>query len=225
MKKVILLIIIQCPYILVSQSLEWQTPHRIDWGQVNEGDQLSGQIKFKNNSKSAIQIVNVRTHCGCTVADIDKTEYGPGEKGEIAYTLRTRNYHGLVRKSISITWNDGSEHQERFVLEADIKREFDISPNYFSFYNTPWKPDTVITGVFVLTNHSSKPIQVNNIYSKNDIAHVQISQFKLEPNDSHAVEFSIKPNSPESKTDYIYIDTDFKKRTQTRIPVFLHFKQ
>ena len=216
---------ILCPLVLFSQSLEWLTPKQIEWGQVKEGDKLVGEIAFKNTGKSTIQIVDVRTHCGCTVADIKKTEYAPGEKGKISYTMRTRNFHGLVRKSISIKWSDGAEHVERFVLEADIKREFDIRPNYFSFYNTPWRPDTVLTGVFVLNNYSAKPIQVKNIYSKNNIVELDFNPFTLLPNDSHAVEFSIKPKSPESMTDYINIDTDFKNRTQTRIPVFLHFKQ
>ena len=225
MKKTLFLFLLVFPLTHFAQSLEWLSPVQIDWGKIREGETITGRIEFKNNSTSTIHILNVRSHCGCTVADIDKTEYKPGEKGAISYTLRTKNYHGLIRKSITIKWKDKTEHTERFVLQADIKREFDVSPNYFSFYNTPWQPDTVITGLLVMTNRSKQTIQVEKVYSKNGVVTIDFNQFKLPPDDSHAVQFSIQPTSPESKTDYIFVETDFQNRKQSRIPVFLHFKQ
>jgi len=54
-----------------------------DFGELNEGDTITHKFKFQNIGKRDLYILDTRSVCGCTVADIPKTPIEPGRYGEI----------------------------------------------------------------------------------------------------------------------------------------------
>jgi len=76
-----------------------------DFGQVNEGEKVSYQFKFKNTGKSPLIISNAMASCGCTVPDYPKTPIAPGQEGSINVVFNSTNQSGKQNKVITITSN------------------------------------------------------------------------------------------------------------------------
>lgn len=78
----------------------------VDFGEIDSGKVIDLQFEFENSGDSLLEIKNVRSTCGCTVAKLEKKEYKPGEKGVIPVKFFSRGYRGRVTKSITISSND-----------------------------------------------------------------------------------------------------------------------
>ncbi len=56
-----------------------------DLGQVGLGTKNSCEFKFKNTGQGPLKITNVKSTCGCTVAQLEKKEYAPGESASAQF--------------------------------------------------------------------------------------------------------------------------------------------
>jgi hypothetical protein len=72
---------------------------------VDAGAVVTHDFAFTNNGKVPLIISNVRSTCGCTVADWPKTAIAPGEGGVIPVRFDTKNKSGKQNKPITITAN------------------------------------------------------------------------------------------------------------------------
>jgi hypothetical protein len=80
---------------------------KIEFGEVKQGPQLSGEFEFTNTGSSVLIIKKITPACGCTgvVAD-EKKEFQPGESGKIKFTFNTEGRSGLNEKTITVESND-----------------------------------------------------------------------------------------------------------------------
>lgn len=76
-----------------------------EYARVDEGAVVSHDFSFVNTGKVPLIISNVRSTCGCTVADWPKTAIAPGEGGVIPVRFDTKNKSGRQNKPITITAN------------------------------------------------------------------------------------------------------------------------
>src|ERR1700680_1282953 len=65
--------------------------------------------KFTNTGSAAAKIDGVKTSCGCTAAALTKTDYAPGESGEIAATFNFGGRIGAQEKAILVTVADATD--------------------------------------------------------------------------------------------------------------------
>jgi hypothetical protein len=61
------------------------------------------RYKFTNTGSTPIKIQSVLTSCGCTTAALSKTDYAPGESGEIAANFVFGGHTGRQTKSIMVS--------------------------------------------------------------------------------------------------------------------------
>ena len=92
-----------------------------DFGQVNEGDKVSYQFKFKNTGKSPLIISNAMASCGCTAPDYPKTPVAPGQDGLISVLFNSANQSGKQNKIITITSNAVPPISEVY-LTGEVKK-------------------------------------------------------------------------------------------------------
>ena len=61
------------------------------------------EIAFRNAGSGPITVTSVDTSCGCTTAQMDRTSYGPGEKGKIriAMALKT-GFTGWREETVNV---------------------------------------------------------------------------------------------------------------------------
>ncbi len=80
---------------------------KIEFGEVKQGPQLTGEFEFTNTGNSTLVIKKITPACGCTgvVAD-EKKEFQPGETGKIKFTFNTEGRTGLNEKTITVESND-----------------------------------------------------------------------------------------------------------------------
>jgi hypothetical protein len=79
---------------------------RHDFGALDEGVSASHEFTLKNSGTAPLKIDQVRTTCGCTVAELETKELGPGASTKLAVKFNTKNRQGAQRKTITITSND-----------------------------------------------------------------------------------------------------------------------
>ncbi len=75
------------------------------FGEVDEGAVIEHNFQFVNTGAVPLIISDVRSTCGCTVADWPKEPLAPGEQGEIEVRFDTKNKKGGQEKPVTITAN------------------------------------------------------------------------------------------------------------------------
>ena len=89
---------------------------------------LVARFRFTNVGNTSVKITDVRPSCGCTTATLQKTEYGPGESGEIAASFRLDGRVGHQEKSIKVT-TDWVPPQPTFLrMTVNIPEVITIQP-------------------------------------------------------------------------------------------------
>ena len=76
-----------------------------DFGEVEEGEEVTDVYQFANTGKEPLLISNARSTCGCTVPDWPRNPIPPGGTGEIEVRFDTKNKKAKQTKPITITAN------------------------------------------------------------------------------------------------------------------------
>lgn len=81
---------------------------------------------FTNTGSSTVTIGSIHSTCGCTVPQIAKRSYAPGETGEIRAVFTFQNRDGRQEKTISVTTDETPATIHELVLIVDIPRLFEV---------------------------------------------------------------------------------------------------
>lgn len=77
-----------------------------NFGQIKHGESVSHDFTFANNGKSDLIIRRVKSGCGCTAIEPQKTLLKPGELSSIKAVFNSRGFFGRQTKSIVVISND-----------------------------------------------------------------------------------------------------------------------
>src|SRR2546426_12608093 len=112
--------------------------------------QAIGHFKYQNAGKTPIHFKSVHASCGCTAAQSQKDQVGPGEKGEITATFNIGDRTGTQVKTVTVQTDDPNPTQATTILtlRANIGTPFEIKPTfvYWQSGEEP-KPKTVMVKV------------------------------------------------------------------------------
>jgi hypothetical protein len=81
-----------------------------DFGEITQGIPVTATFEFKNVFNEPIVISNVRTSCGCTVAEYSKKPILPGESSTISVTYNAQKA-GVFNKIVSVTMDEKDEYK------------------------------------------------------------------------------------------------------------------
>ncbi len=95
-----------------------ETTH--NFGSTKEGATVQTTFSFTNVGKSALNIRSLKSTCGCTVFELDKYDYAPGESGEINVEFNATGRRGSQQKSIVVFSNDPSASHQRLIIKANV---------------------------------------------------------------------------------------------------------
>jgi hypothetical protein len=117
-----------------------------DFGNKDEGPDITHEFSFRNRGYSDLIIKNVGTSCGCTAAVCRKkgaspdsaaaypVTFEPGEGGVIKVTYHTQGRPGHATKVITITSNDVSNPNIQVTINMTVVREVDVIPDKAYFW-------------------------------------------------------------------------------------------
>jgi hypothetical protein len=91
-----------------------------DFGAVASGTVVTYRFEFINEGKKTLNILKVKTSCGCTTTKLDKKEFKKGEKGFIEAVFNTRGRKGAQHKQITVVTNDPKNPQIVLTLKGNL---------------------------------------------------------------------------------------------------------
>jgi len=93
----------------------------VDYGEIIKGADGVRYFDFVNDGKEPLIISNIRSSCGCTVPEYQKTPIGPGESSQIKVKYDTKRT-GPFKKTITI-YSNSSEGTKILTIKGKILRE------------------------------------------------------------------------------------------------------
>ena len=92
-----------------------------NFGEINQGDKITHEFKFKNNGKRDLIIRKTKTSCGCTAIETKKL-IKPGETSTIKAVFNSAHKSGRQNKSITLTTNiPGKDKNNRDLYKVVIR--------------------------------------------------------------------------------------------------------
>jgi hypothetical protein len=211
---------------VLAQQITMITPKLVDLGRVKEGDVVEGSILFVNAGDKALTIKQVKTSCGCTAANAGKMEHAPGDTAVIDFQLNSRGYGGIMRKPVTVFFEEKNLDNLRYLLQADVFSEFGVNPRYINLGRMALNPDTVVTEFFTMKNESGGPIECKKIYvNKVDMLEVFPTSVVIPPGKEQLMRIDIKPQRAGRFTYYVHIQTDYEKKPRVNVPVFVYIQE
>jgi len=224
-KKLISCVVWGIASILAAQDIKLITPVDTDFGNVLQGTVLNGDIKILNTGKGRLKISDVSTSCGCTVANLDRKEFAPGDTAVISYKLNTDHFDGIVRKTITVHFEKADIKSQVYSLTARVHTEVDIDPRYIVIRDVDAGKDTLINRTVIIRNYSKEKIKIKKIETPEKIVEVQAKSKSISAGDSVKLEVRIRPEGGTRKWHQVRMTTDCKSKPELRFSVYMDIKK
>jgi len=113
-----------------------ETKH--DFGTVARGSDTSYKFAAKNIYKQDIELLSVRSSCGCTTPTIDKKVLKTGEVGYVTATFNTRTFTGVhgATLTVQVRWNDNGHWltgEAQLRVDGNIRGDIVFTPGAVKF--------------------------------------------------------------------------------------------
>lgn len=99
-----------------------------DFGDLAPDSMNSCKFTFKNAGTEVLKIEQVQSTCGCSVPTLKKTEFQPGEEGEVEVRFHAPNYKGTTTKHLYIVSNDTKNPRAQLEIKANVVVMVEVSP-------------------------------------------------------------------------------------------------
>jgi Protein of unknown function (DUF1573) len=113
-----------------------ETKH--DFGTVARGSDTSYKFAAKNIYKQDIELLSVRSSCGCTTPTVEKKVIKTGEVGYVTATFNTRTFTGIhgATLTVSVRWNDNGHWlngEAQLRVDGNIRSDIVFTPGAVKF--------------------------------------------------------------------------------------------
>lgn len=101
----------------------------IDFGTIADISPVEHRFTFRNDGVAPLIIERATGSCGCTVPELEKKIYAPGESGTILVTYDPKGRHGKQNQTVTVVSNDPRNPQMRLNVAALVEPIVTIEPN------------------------------------------------------------------------------------------------
>lgn len=84
---------------------------------------------FKNTGPGTLNISQTRGSCKCTVAELTKKEYAPGESGQLSIQYHAPTYPGPTSQTVHVTSNDPQNPVIQLTIKAVVITKVRVTPD------------------------------------------------------------------------------------------------
>lgn len=99
-----------------------------DLGDIDPSSKHTCLFKFANKGSGILKIKKIISTCSCSVPELKKKEYKPGESGTIKVVYTANNRAGSVAKSLYVQSNNPEKPKYKFTVKANITKKIDYEP-------------------------------------------------------------------------------------------------
>jgi len=100
-----------------------------DFGKVAPDSMNNCKFTFTNVGKDILKIDHVQGSCKCTVTDLQKKEYAPGESGEITLEFHAPKYQGDTSQQVTVSSNDSNNPRVQLKIKAYVELQVKVTPD------------------------------------------------------------------------------------------------
>lgn len=105
-------------------------PPSLDFGPIQKGSTAEATVRLINTSGRPLRILQAKTSCGCTVVDVPKDPFDPGESINVTVRFRPKGAIGVrINKSIRFVL-EGDYDAVPLAVSAHIAEFVKVSPRY-----------------------------------------------------------------------------------------------
>jgi hypothetical protein len=212
---------ISLPGAAPAQNIRPVTPGKIEFGRLQEGRTVEGDIRFTNAGKAPVQIQRVQASCGCTTTKIEKMKVEPGDTASVHYAVRTLGFRGLVRKTITVYFTDPNEKDLEFVIEGTLFGELEVTPSFVDFQGVALDMNSSLTQNIKVQNQSGKPVRLSVIRATSELLTVSPGSATIPAGQSLTVQVTLRPSRAATEDADVWIDSDSASRPKIAVPVFI----
>jgi hypothetical protein len=152
--------------------LAWETTEQTFHSKPQDKEVIA-KYKFTNTGAKPIKIQNVQTSCGCTTAQLNKTDYAPGESGEIETKFTFAGRTGKQEKAITVNTTD-NPIPTILKLHVYIEEMLKIEPEIL-LWRVGEQPDSKSIHIMIADSSSAKIVSV---VSDNPALKVKLTELK-----------------------------------------------
>lgn len=207
-----------CPLSAIAAPTLFADGLEHNFGSILQGQTVQDTFRFQNSGDDILEILSVRTSCGCTAALLSARRLAPGEVGELSIKFDSQGFRGNVHKTIEITTNDPNQPRVVFSLKGTVELEIFASPERVN-WGTVEKRDTLKSQI-ILYNHSKDVVAIGplKIVGKGIVA--EPSESSIAAGGSITIDISAEFSQKTPRiSGYVIIPTDFSLVPQIRVPV------
>jgi hypothetical protein len=146
-----------------------------NFGNVNPGSALHCEFKFTNKGSGMLEIKDVQPTCGCTVPELEKKKYEPGESGAIKVNFSPGSNIGSVTKLLYVISNDKVNPRLTLTLRANIIKKVQVNPEAITLslkQPNAGCPDLTLSSLdgqaFAITGFQTSPDCINLAFDPNE---------------------------------------------------------
>ena len=104
-----------------------------DFGHVLGNQTVAFEFPFENTGSGMLEILSIRGSCGCTIPELAKKTYAPGESGMIKVRYNPKSRSGKQHTRVNITTNDRSDPLKVIHIRVHIDPLVIVEPANVSF--------------------------------------------------------------------------------------------
>lgn len=132
----------------------------VDVGEVRSGQPLARAFSFRNDGTEPVEIVGLRTACGCLKPRLDKRSYAPGEGGQLTLEVHTLSQtEGPHAWPLVVTARTGDQSSETTLeLRARVLTEVTVQPPVMTLF-----AGGALTHHLTVTDRRSTPLTVTAV--------------------------------------------------------------
>jgi hypothetical protein len=155
-----------------------------DFGEVGAGTKNACEFKFTNTGDAVLKIGRIHSSCGCTVPQLAKKEYAPGESGTINVTYRVSRKPGGSTKTMRVPSNDKTKPKVTLTVKARVARAVVCKPKGLKL---SLKGGSTSCPDITLISEDGRPFAIKSFKSPRDSitasfdSSVEATKFVLQP--------------------------------------------
>ena len=104
-----------------------------DAGEIFDQETVTLSYLFRNTGVGPVTITQVKTSCGCTVPELEKKTYMPGESGNLNVAFDPKGKHGTIARNITIYTDAETTPTITLIVRAMVKPIVVLEPNIIPF--------------------------------------------------------------------------------------------
>ena len=183
--------------------LTWENPEQTL--QANSLDKaVVAKYRFTNVGTEPVKVLDVKASCGCTTTALSKTEFAPGESGEIEAKFTFGGRTGEQQKAIAVTTSASPEQPTILRLVVNIEETVKIQPAFVMWM----AGERAVSKTIHITVAEDAPVKIESVVSDDSGVKVQMTELRA----GKEYELQVIPDDTRQPTvAKLMIKTDYPK--------------